>query len=678
MSARGKTGVRGCCRVYRRRTLATVRRATSTWCRIFAQDPLPFEPVFDDCHGLARSVKSFLGSLTGPSQEAVMAFQSIKKLLPSSCPCMEEGFLERLVEGMLKPSACLPDGYLAFACKVVSDLFPAGWDVTYRDHCYTSTPPLSSTFESSRADGGGTNVPFVQSEFLDATLGLSGVGSVGYPKCRPMVVQSAGKPRPLTKYTSGCLLLKPLHKAIYDRLSHFKWLLRGDLTGDALDEAGFRRGLGSLVSGDYSSATDNLPLPVARAILEVILRSSTRVPEGIRALADELLQPLVAWDGGEWMVSSGQQMGSLLSFPLLCLQNYVAFRWALRSFRPDGFQRFLPADVPVLINGDDILFQADDPRFFDCWVSTVRRVGLEVERTKTSFAPDYGSLNSTLLRWSGSRLRVIPTLRFGMLRSPEFPNSLCSTFASFVRGISADASYRAAWAFFSWHRGLIVRTGLSLRELGFTGRLAFRVWDRMGLWRTQRLRVRDGDRFERELPRPPDLHNYVLSDASRTVMVPESKISAEEALLNRRQMAAWKWSLAGTFKRLSSRSSYWVALSRPPLAFESIDTREYGPFPYKESFFDGPHLRWRSVRPAFGTPSRVVRRRLKELYFAPRSRGERSVPFFMDLDRLPSYDEAVERRDVGLECEVESCSKEELSARELEVFSELKLAKHRW
>jgi len=58
--------------------------------------------------------------------------------------------------------------------------------------------------------------------------------------------------------------------------------------------------------------------------------------------------------------TNGQLMGSVLSFPYLCAANLICFMRAVT--RVCGL-RNLPVpsvkDLPVLINGDDILFISD-------------------------------------------------------------------------------------------------------------------------------------------------------------------------------------------------------------------------------------------------------------------------------------------------------------------------------
>lgn len=560
-----------------------------------------------------------------------MAFQSIKKLLPASCPCMEGELLEKLISGMLSPKdSNLPSGYLAFARKIARELFPVGWDRSYRSHVTSTGPVLSACLALPRSAGGGTAIKTDHDEFLQKAF-----GSLDFElehQCEAMVVQSAGKPRPLTKYSAEELLLKPLHKSMYDRLSTYSWLLRGDVTAAALDTAGFNKGRGALVSGDYKSATDNLPLVVAEAILDVALENASSVPESVRLSARRLLRPqLVKVGAGGSLnpigdVVAGQQMGSLLSFPLLCVQNYTAFRWALDQFRPDGFVRFLPRDVPVLINGDDILYQIEDPRFYSSWVETVRRVGLEVERTKTSFADDFGSLNSTLLRWSGGYLRVVPTVRMGMLRSADFVGSLSSNFRKFVAGLGSYA-FAAARCFFSWHRKAIISTGKTLRCLGFTGALAWRVAE---LAKLQRVAFRDVIFGNTPLPSAPTFHNFALS-SEQVCYVPEN-VCASSMEESKREMTSWKWSLRGKYDRKGTILSYLGALSRPGLNWDSLSFIEHNRFPRFCSQL---------------TYERSVREIEKVAYFAARPPRVKCLPFMRSIERLPAYSEvegdAIER-----------------------------------
>nr|UYL95433.1 MAG: RNA-dependent RNA polymerase [Luoyang Botou tick virus 1] len=475
------------CRAYRHRTIEYLDRAVASWQAIFAKtvDVPGFEGA-RSCADFAGLVKRFLGRDVSDVPREQLSFQSIKKGLPSSCPCMEDGMLDKLARSISSPPRNLPPGYLDFVRKEITQLFKKGWDASYESFCLTTSPPLSAVFKKddpvasalrgaplcsaagSRSTGGCLGwLGASQEEFLSCVL--HGEGSVGELQGKLILVQSAGKPRPLSKFSADSLALKPLHKTIYGFLKRFPWLLVGDPTRERLQKAGFKEGRGSLVSGDYASATDGLSIEVAEVILETLLSSSVFVPPCIKEAAISALRPLLFYgdDDVEVRVSTGQMMGSYLSFPLLCLQNYLAFRWSLRGL---GIRR----RVPVLINGDDILFQLSD--HFDRWESCLGPLGLTVERTKTSVESEWGTINSTLLRWVDGYLSPAWSARFGMFRPAEHPGGLGSSFLSFLSGCDEpDLRFRAGREFFRWHLSELRSSGVSPVSLGFRGLLARRL-----------------------------------------------------------------------------------------------------------------------------------------------------------------------------------------------------------
>lgn len=500
-----------------------------------------------------------------------MAFQSIKKLQPDSCPCMEYQMLEGIRKKFSKRGAPLPKGYLEFVRKKVKAMFPKGWDRSYLKFCETLSPPLSACEGTGRAQGGVLGSGLDHSSVLDICYGrtefdpskpgrdlcsdgiLMADGTTRYRKrdrvtCQALVVQSAGKPRPLTKFPAETLALKPLHKTIYGWLSSKPWLLRGEITDERLKRAGFSMEKGMLVSGDYASATDNLPIEVVEVILEVLQKNAMFVPASIFKFAGEVIRP-IAWclepgapgtcaaAAADWEIEvvRGQMMGSVLSFPMLCLQNYLGLAWTCHVWR-----REMP---PVLINGDDIIFQTPERSFVDRWMETVKDLGLEVEPTKTSVDYSYGSLNSTLIRWDEvtEYAKVVKTLRFGMLRRSENPTSLPASFYSFLGkpgDLPAGVRWRAACAWFSWH-AVEMRDlsgcGYYPDELGFRGRLAFRLCEKYKLFRN-----RDPHDIIREPPVPVLGHNVALPPGECTI-VNRGDYGEEFRMDIARSTASWKW-----------------------------------------------------------------------------------------------------------------------------------------
>jgi len=532
------------CRAYQQSTLDVLVKACRSWRAIFPGAVLPeFPTPGGSCVSFAKLVKKFLASSVSTEEAAQMGFQSIKKLLPDSCRCMEDGLLSELVASLGRPPRALPRGYLRFVKKTVGRLFPKGWDRSYEGFCLTTSPPLSSVCEGGRRTGGCLGVMVGgQADFLSRVLHGEGPRLCPSYRGKLLVVQSAGKPRPLSKFPAEALFLRPLHKTIYGSLSKRKWLLRGPPTKEALACAGFKAGGGVLVSGDYRSATDNLPIEVMERALEVMLGNAVFVPSNVRELALRACRPILFSEEESLEVRVGQMMGSYLSFPFLCLQNYLAYAWACFSERrPVG---------PCLINGDDILFQTNVPGFPERWLGIVGSVGLEVEETKTSIESDWGTLNSTLLRYSGGSLVPVWSPRFGMLKRPELPHSLGAMFLDFLRGCPSELRFVAGREWFRWHVGGLRSSSVSLPSLGFRGLLAKRLAKKFGLLAPPG-----------ELPRPPLPHGVVFSPDFVSEL-PASAVDEELALASSVEVCAGKWSAGWSEgSRVAEAIRYCLALS---------------------------------------------------------------------------------------------------------------------
>jgi len=542
------------CRAFQHATRDVIDRAVCSWQAISGLTCPPFSPEDGlSCSDFARAVKKFLASSVSDDVSLQMGFQSIKKLLPDSCRCMESGLLDDLVNRLGSAPRVLPVGYLSFVKKETSRLFPKGWDASYEGYCLTTSPPLTSCCEAGRSAGGSLGtLSMGQSGFLDRVL--HGLGPRLCPRyCGELlVVQSAGKPRPLSKFPAEALFLKPLHKTIYGNLSKRDWLLRGPPSKESLHRAGFREGGGRLVSGDYRSATDNLPIEVMEAALDVMLSNAISVPDNVKELARRACRPILFSDSDSLEVRVGQMMGSLLSFPFLCLQNYLSFRWAVRSTGRTG-------RVPVLINGDDILFQTNDLDFPDRWFKVVSLVGLEVEETKTSVEDGWGTLNSTLLRWVDHSLQPVWSPRFGMLRPAEYPGSLGRSFLDFLRGSPTCYRFKAGREFFSWHVSEMRSARISLDKLGFRGLLAIRLASIFHL-----LHFRGG-----ELPRPPLKHGVGMC-ADFVTHVPPDLLDDELRFSGSVEVAAGKWS-EGWAPVKSTREAILYCLSRTSAKGDRFD-----------------------------------------------------------------------------------------------------------
>jgi hypothetical protein len=342
-----------------------------------------------------------------------------RKTLPGSDPD-----LGKYVQLLSEPAPAPPAGFFEFARRELESLFKTGWDRSWQNAVSTSTLSTSACRESRRSQGGPRGLAlrseFSRSDFLEL---CSGDVDLGRPDPVEVTkVECDGKKRLITVSPALFGVLSPLHRLLYDHISRSPWLLRGEASPASF--TGFGRVRGEVfVSGDYESATDNLNLEVAEAILTFILRRCTHVPLEVREFALASLRTDFLSKGKLSTHRRGQLMGSLLCFPLLCLQNYLAFRFFVRR------------KVPVRINGDDIVFRAR-PEEYAVWSAGVGRIGLKLSLGKTSVSSSWFSLNSTFFssRLDGT-VHLIPIIRSTQwFRAVEDPSAIAGRVAAFARG----------------------------------------------------------------------------------------------------------------------------------------------------------------------------------------------------------------------------------------------------
>jgi hypothetical protein len=406
-----------------------------------------------------------------------MSLFLFRKVLPSSPPSISE-FLDRISQPSPGPD---PD-FLNFAGDLVDKIFEEGWDGGYSDVVLNSSVGTSSCEE-----GGCTRERYLQEYGGDSARGTFVRVCLGQDpsfeflpvKARMKSVFTAGKHRIVSIPQVDHHHLRPLHNLFYNHLSRQGWLLRGDAVPRRFEgkTAPFSRVDGEVfVSGDYEGATDNLNNHVQRFLLERVLSRCRFVPESIRRYAIESMSPMLSFEGKEVRLRTGQMMGFLLSFPLLCLVNYVTFRYYVRR------------KVPVKINGDDIVFRATREEF-ELWASGVGASGLRLSVGKTMVSQSYFSLNSTLFRASRTNgVKLVPFIRskalFGVEEGKSSPFfSLRGRLGSFCVGFSGPA--RNVWleTFLKCNRGYIKRAKCSIsRGLGVplpkSVLQAANLWDR--------------------------------------------------------------------------------------------------------------------------------------------------------------------------------------------------------
>lgn len=159
-----------------------------------------------------------------------------------------------------------------------------------------------------------------------------------------------------------------------------------------------------IVNGDYKASTDNLHSWVSEAIAEelilVLNENSINQPEALYLddqFKDMLIRSLTGHifemrDGSLKKQTEGQLMGSITSFPFLCIANAAFCRWALElannkiyrvTNRPLDHKTIL---CPLRVNGDDCTMKGCRKTLKDLWLKITAFGGLSSSQGKTLFS----------------------------------------------------------------------------------------------------------------------------------------------------------------------------------------------------------------------------------------------------------------------------------------------------
>jgi len=176
------------------------------------------------------------------------------------------------------------------------------------------------------------------------------------------------------------------------------------------------------VSGDYSAATDNLDIAFTKLAFEESLTHLHFDDDRYRAVLRSVLYEQTIhypdsqnhWGDLEPLAqTTGQLMGSTLSFPILCSVNIVAYWAALEEYTNTTISL---RDLPVLVNGDDILFRADD-RLYALWLKHIDSVGFTLSLGKNYVHPTILTMNSQVFHYHNGGFTALPFLNTGLLTS---------------------------------------------------------------------------------------------------------------------------------------------------------------------------------------------------------------------------------------------------------------------
>jgi hypothetical protein len=187
-------------------------------------------------------------------------------------------------------------------------------------------------------------------------------------------------------------------KSLQQRLARMGWCLVGPPTPEHVSAL---NGEGDYLSFDYKSATDNIKQPYVSAAVEALIECADPKLDDDQIRCLRVLSNLKLDKDGP-VATRGQPMGSLMSFPLLCLVNKTVVDLALADLLQGGQLSFKEwTSHRLMVNGDDLLTR--EPRARPGSRTLASRVfhhggkvGLESNWEKTLSDRCAAEINSTL------------------------------------------------------------------------------------------------------------------------------------------------------------------------------------------------------------------------------------------------------------------------------------------
>lgn len=326
-----------------------------------------------ECGYLRSAIRRSFGHLTLRDE---LSFKTAQKVEKKYCKFCTEKLASETDKWKKKrfERVDVDDSHLLRFSEALRRNVEQGWN---RTGIWPYIPNGHATAYNSRPEGGNWN-----EEPLDSTIEVA-------------AIVSAGKPRIVTAF-SGALteVLFPMHKALYASLRRKGWLLVGSPTPDKVASL---NGVGEYVSVDYQSATDNIKVAYTRAAVEVLIQ----LGEGLSSTQEWALRTVGNLTIDERIATRGQPMGSMMSFPLLCLINKTCVDLTLNDLLVDGEISFKEwTSHRCLINGDDLLLKSPTTEATFTYLPRLQwhgsQVGLVLQMEKTKVDAQLAEINSTL------------------------------------------------------------------------------------------------------------------------------------------------------------------------------------------------------------------------------------------------------------------------------------------
>jgi hypothetical protein len=240
--------------------------------------------------------------------------------------------------------------------------------------------------------------------------------STSLPSVLRCTIQAVLEPNKIRIISKGEALpyysCKPIQKALHSTLREmpcFRLIGRPLRISDIEDLTVMSTFDMKWFSIDYSAATDGLSWLYSGRIFRYLIED---LPEMNREIANLVLGPHELYypkeEKSRGIQTNGQLMGSILSFPILCLANLGVY---LLSTSQE--QKFWTDDQRlnhVLINGDDMVYASNEENW-KRHVDIGKKVGLEMSIGKAYVHREYLNINSTSIHCPLHKKVLTPSIK---------------------------------------------------------------------------------------------------------------------------------------------------------------------------------------------------------------------------------------------------------------------------
>jgi hypothetical protein len=206
------------------------------------------------------------------------------------------------------------------------------------------------------------------------------------------------------------------------------------------------------LSGDYKSSTDYIHSWVSEWCVSEVCRVLGYDSETKDLMIKVLTRHLLEYDGQVRPQTRGQFMGSIVSFPFLCIINAALCRYALEKATQSIQKRRVTPKIKLhkaglIINGDDCLIRM--PRenggmltSVNIWRTWTGEVGLTESIGKTLFNSTFAQINSTDFLLENGNFEQVPTVNMGLLMGQKRSGAKSSSHYSQEANFTFGARYR--------------------------------------------------------------------------------------------------------------------------------------------------------------------------------------------------------------------------------------------